>query len=97
MIHDISRKVGINLGKSLNDSLTNLRKVPKIDDLPKNSIISNRNIIVKIIKNFATGSDKIKNFLSSKNFQVREGSQNLETVRKLYLVINYDGFPRRIT
>ena len=38
---------------------------------------------------------KIKNVPSSKISQVREGggSQNLGTVPKLYLVINYDGFP----
>ena len=40
------------------------------------------------------GPKKIKNFPSSKISQVREGgSQNLVTVPKLYLVINYEGFP----
>ena len=52
--------------------------------------------VVKNIKNFPTGggSDKIKNFLSSKISQVREGgSENLGTFPKFYHVINYDGFP----
>ena len=41
------------------------------------------------------GSKKIKNVPSSKISQVSEGggTQNLGTVHKLYLVINYEGFP----
>ena len=64
------------------------------------SKISNGNIMVKSRQKFPNrgGSKKIKNFPSSKISQVREGGgpQNLGTVPKLYLVINYDGFPKVI-
>ena len=57
------------------------------------SKISNGNVMVKSCQQFP---NKIKNVPSSKISQVREGggSQNLGTVPKLYLVINYEGFPK---
>ena len=52
------------------------------------SKISNRNIMVKVVKFPNRGSKKLK------NFKVREGGvSELGNSPKLYLVINYDGFP----
>ena len=67
----------------------------------KVSKISNGNIMVKSRQKFPNrggGSKKIKNFPSSKISQIREGggSQNWGTVPKLYLVINYEGFPKQL-
>ena len=52
-------------------------------------------IMVKSRQKFPNrgGVQKIKNFPSKGG---GGGSQNLGTVPKLYLVINYDGFPNRI-
>ena len=51
------------------------------------SKISNGNIMVKSRQKFP----KFKNFPSKGG---GGGAQNLGTVPKLYLVINYDGFPK---
>ena len=59
------------------------------------SKISNGNIKVKSCQKFPNSVGGCPK--KSKISQVREGgSQNLGTVPKLYLVINYEGFPKLV-
>ena len=70
-------------------------KVSKINQVSKNS---NGNIMVKNCQKFPNrgGVQKNQQCPKFKNFPSKGGggSQNLGTVPKLYLVINYEGFPR---